>query len=242
MGRLLAVGDVHGCLNTLKRLLQKVEVTPEDTLVFLGDYVDRGQYSAHTIDYLINLNKHFRCVFLLGNHELQFMTSTKETGGWSSVRTESMRDYIQFFGGRETLNSYVQFLDLMCEDVTEFKFSWLPQDHQEFFNNLRVSYEQDGYFFCHAGINPNVPLAEQLPHDLIWIRSLWLKDKKDNYEKVVVHGHTPMVMEELKNYNDSFDRKINVDGGCVFGYELVCCDVQKRLFHKLHNIDKKYES
>lgn len=161
------IGDVHGCLTSLERLLAKIAPRSEDEVVFVGDYIDRGPQSREVVDRLLGLP--YRCIFLLGNHErmlLDFLAGDDE-------------DLYMENGGRATLESY-------GGDVHD-----IPAAHLAFFQRLRPMYETPEYLFVHAGIRPLVPLAEQSLQDLIWIRQEFFKFI-GKYPKPVVFGHTPL--------------------------------------------------
>ena len=162
-----AIGDIHGCLEPLDQLLEKIAPRPEDELVFVGDYIDRGPQSREVVDRLLALPH--RCVFLMGNHErmlLDFLAGEEE-----DIYLEN--------GGRATLASYGGDPD------------HIPAAHLAFFHSLRPMYETPDYLFVHAGIRPMVPVAEQGAHDLIWIRHEFFKFI-GKYPKPVIFGHTPL--------------------------------------------------
>jgi serine/threonine protein phosphatase 1 len=161
------VGDIHGCLAPLERLLAKIAPRPEDEVVFVGDYIDRGPQSREVVDRLLGLP--YRCVFLLGNHErmlLDYMAGEEE-------------DLYLENGGRATLASYGGDAD----DI--------PAAHLAFFHRLKPMYETADYLFVHAGIRPLIPVAEQEVRDLIWIRQEFFKFI-GKYPKPVIFGHTPL--------------------------------------------------
>ena len=169
-----AIGDIHGCLQPLERLLVKIAPRPEDELVFMGDYIDRGPQSREVVDRLLGLTH--RCVFLMGNHErmlLDFLDGEDE-------------ELYLANGGQATLESYGGDPDA------------IPPAHLAFFRRLRPMYETPDYLFVHAGIRPMVPVAEQSGHDLIWIRQEFFRFL-GKYPKPVIFGHTPLrqvLMEE----------------------------------------------
>ena len=102
-GRLIAIGDIHGKIDKLDTLLKNIKLQKNDTLVFLGDYIDRGKYSKDVVERLINLSKAINCVFLKGNHEQMLL---------KIIKTKSEND-INFWlinGGYETMNSYIKSL------------------------------------------------------------------------------------------------------------------------------------
>lgn len=200
-GRLLAVGDIHGCLDQLSTLMAKVAPVSGDRVVFLGDYVDRGPASAGVIDYLIEFSRTFpETVFLRGNHEQMF---TEYLDG---------HDPTAFLmnGGLKTLDSYQS-----CGQ-------WpIPSTHRTFLETLCNYYETEDYLFVHAGLRPGIPLTEQDSSDLLWIRWDFISS---NYEwgKTVVYGHTPLKEPFLSK------TRLGLDTGCVYGRQLTCCDVLTR--------------
>jgi serine/threonine protein phosphatase 1 len=164
--RLLAVGDIHGCLDALRTLLRKVQPTPQDTIVFLGDYVDRGPDSRGVIDFLLKFVELFpQTVFLKGNHEAMFLDYLQ--GGLKFPFLQN--------GGISTLASYAQ---------------GVPAGHRDFLQRLRLYHETETHIFVHAGLRPALPLAEQQEEDLLWIREEFLRSDYD-WGKTIVFGHTP---------------------------------------------------
>ena len=211
-GRLLAVGDIHGCYAKLVDLMEQVAPAAEDRLVFLGDYIDRGPQSRQVIDYLIALKKRLpRTVCLRGNHEQMLLEAL--TGDIDAV------GLFLFNGGSATVSSYGGDLDN------------LPGDHLDFFRNLSLYHEEDEFVFVHAGLRPEVSLAEQEEQDLVWIRKEFL-DSGYDWGKTVVHGHTPRPGVEFR------PNRIGIDTGAFFAEKgagpqagfglLTCCDVRTR--------------
>jgi len=206
VSRIFAVGDIHGCLNKLIELMGVIEWRPDqDTLVFIGDYIDRGADSAGVIDYLLSLKKNFTdIIFLKGNHE------------------QLLLDYLQgknqdlYFinGGRQTLESYA------------LRGKGIPEPHLDFFNSLRLFYETDDYIFVHAGLRDHLPLEKQDQHDLLWIRNEFI-DSDFNHGKVVVFGHTPMLRPLVQK------NKIGIDTGAVYGGMLTCVELPEIIFHSV---------
>ncbi|HTU03674.1 MAG TPA: metallophosphoesterase family protein [Candidatus Sulfotelmatobacter sp.] len=161
------IGDIHGCLDPLQRLIDKVKPKPGDELIFVGDYIDRGPQSRQVVDYLLGLPH--RRIFLMGNHEkmlLDFLDGEDQ-------------ELFLANGGQATLRSYGGDPD----DI--------PDAHRAFFKSLRPMYETTDYLFVHAGIRPMVPLAEQNIRDLVWIRHEFFQFI-GRFPKPVVFGHTPL--------------------------------------------------
>jgi serine/threonine protein phosphatase 1 len=202
-GRLLAIGDIHGCRLPLRDLLAQVAPTAADQLVFLGDYVDRGPDSAGVIEDLLELRARLpRTVFLCGNHE-QMLLDVLAGGDPSTFLLN---------GGTQTIVSY------------RAHGGWPPPPaHCEFLHGLAISFETDEFIFVHAGLRPRIPLERQDPDDLLWIRAEFLQAEAD-WGKAVVYGHTPATDVLLGK-----DR-LGLDTGCVFGGRLTCCDVLTRRY------------
>jgi serine/threonine protein phosphatase 1 len=190
--RVYAVGDIHGRLDLLEKLWAMIEADAANTglrktVVFVGDYVDRGRHSKGVIDFLLKIKQDADVVCLRGNHDqavLDFITDPKFYRTWKP------------FGAPETLLSY-GVKPPRFDDEAEFEkardefVANCPQAHFEFLQSLPYSYELGGYFFVHAGVRPGVPLEEQDPQDMLWIREDFLFSRAE-FEKVVVYGHTPV--------------------------------------------------
>lgn len=232
MQRILAFGDIHGCADVIKQLIEKVNPTEEDILIFLGDYIDRGSMSFEVIEFLIELNKNFKCIFLKGNHEDMMIRCLKN-------RDREMCRIFTYNGGDDTMKSYKKSLNL----DSPMKWDDLPKDHQEFYDNLLTSYQLDDFFFVHAGVDPNYPLDKQYDGDLLWIRNNFLfHEGQVAGGLTVVHGHTPMIDDEIDKYNNKYEDKINLDSGCVFGYILTCMDVLTGTKYTVKNEGKGWKN
>jgi serine/threonine protein phosphatase 1 len=218
-GRLLCIGDVHGCAPELEHLLAAVDAGPEDLLVFLGDYVDRGPASRDTLDLLIGLQHALPAtVFLRGNHEEMFLDFL----GLGGANKEA------FFsnGGAQTLASY-GFGGLATEPPADAVRAKVPSEHLDFMRTLELRYEADGFAFVHAGVRPGIPLEQQRREDLLWIREEFLL-LDHRLDETVVFGHTP--------YRDVWfgaPRKIGLDTGCVYGGKLSCLDLTQGVLHQI---------
>ncbi|MDD5558708.1 metallophosphoesterase family protein [Candidatus Methylomirabilis sp.] len=160
------IGDIHGCLEPLRRLIAQLRLSEADELVFLGDYVDRGPDSKGVIDYLLTLRG--RYTFLMGNHERMFLDFLQG----------KERALFLYNGGIATVESYGGL-------------SRIPAAHLAFLERLRPYHETQDYLFVHAGIRPGIPVQEQDESDLLWIREEFYA-YSGRYPKTVVFGHTPM--------------------------------------------------
>lgn len=203
--RIFAIGDIHGCLSSLQGLIPILPINyAQDTLLFIGDYIDRGPASREVIDYLLALKKKpADLVLLMGNHEKMFLDYLNHVNPFLFI----------FNGGQATLNSYSQ--------QGEF---FLPPEHLAFLTSLRPIYETDNYIFVHAGLRPGIPLANQEMEDFLWIRQIFLASSYD-FGKKVIFGHTPF-SEPLVMPN-----KIGIDTGAVYGNKLTCIELPAEIFY-----------
>jgi len=218
-GQLLyAVGDIHGRRDLLQAMLGRIEVDARNsrqskrrTLVFLGDYVDRGPDSRGVVETLIGgLPQGFETHFLKGNHEailLNFLDDPWTLDHWLMNGCEAtMRSY-----GVDTdrLVSLRAPPDLWGQALQEA----LPKAHLAFYRSLKLSVTFGDYLFVHAGVNPGAPLEAQTEADLIWIRDPFLRHAEP-FGKIVVHGHTPG-KEPVTRSN-----RIGIDTGACFSGRL----------------------
>jgi serine/threonine protein phosphatase 1 len=171
--RHLAVGDIHGCFTALTSLASFVPFTPDDTLITLGDYVDRGPESFAVLDWLIAYSKRGRLVPLRGNHEIMMVRSRDSEASLSAWLS---------YGGDQTLASYSHFDDTG-------RLADVPAEHWDFLENgLQPFFETDTHFFVHANAYPMLPLAEQPDVVLYW--ESFIDSTPHESGKVMVCGHT----------------------------------------------------
>jgi serine/threonine protein phosphatase 1 len=221
--RIYAVGDIHGRDDLLERMLDLVfdEIAkdkPDDyRLVFLGDYVDRGPASAQAMERLVQLTtQDQRVVALCGNHDEGFL---------DFLADPERADLFVNFGGFDTAASYGARLDVsstarLLKSHADLVAS-MPATHLTFLRDLPRSLELGDFFFCHAGIRPGVPLADQHPHDLIWIRREFL-DHPEPHPRLVVHGHTPHDKPEVRL------NRVNLDTRAFDSGRLTAMVMEKR--------------
>jgi serine/threonine protein phosphatase 1 len=204
-GKVFVIGDVHGCLDLLKRLMEKIDWKPhEDRLIFLGDYIDRGDDSRGVVSYILELLRLSSLVeCLMGNHEDLFLNYL--AGGDS--------DTFLLNGGTKTLESYYESGTIV-----------VPPDHMTFFQGLRPWIEMEDYFLVHAGFRPGVEIEKQSLEDMLWIRDPFIFSDYD-FGKKVIFGHTPFA-EALVLPN-----KIGLDTGAVYGNKLTCLEIPDMRFH-----------
>ncbi len=203
-----AIGDVHGCLDLLRRLVDHIEAQHTEQpphVIFLGDYVDRGPHSRGVLDALVDLegSSRIRAEFIRGNHDhvmQTFLTDSQAGPAWQGM------------GADATLASYgvppppLEASPEAWAEVQARFVSRVPSAHVGFLARLRPSVQSGDYFFTHAGVRPGRPLAKQKLTDLMWVRNAFLEDRRP-LEKVIVHGHTPTADPH------SDHRRIGVDTG-----------------------------
>ncbi|MEP5731068.1 MAG: metallophosphoesterase family protein [Sulfitobacter sp.] len=213
-----AIGDIHGQLEELQRVLDLIEADggPVANVVFLGDYTDRGAQSRAVIDVLIDglaMGRNWHMI--KGNHDRMFSWFMRDYPQHEAYLPVEIYWLHARLGGDTTLASYgVEFTEKSrMLDVHAQARSLVPQSHIDFLNNLQLSYETDDLFFVHAGIKPGVPLAEQDEEDLLWIRKEFHEDTRQ-HPKLIVHGHTPVA--EPMHYGN----RINLDAGAGYGKPL----------------------
>lgn len=216
--RIYCIGDIHGRDDLLLNIHHQILSDQQDykgniTLIYVGDYVDRGMHSKQVINFLINQSQFKKqSIFLRGNHEqalLDFLEDDTVGPAWFS------------FGGKATLASYgVNISKIPCtrKDYIEIQKAFkenIPISHLMFFKKTVFSTCLGTYFFVHAGINPKYPIAKQRTDDLLWIRDKFIMSKK-NYEKIIVHGHTISDLPDFKT------NRIGIDTGAYFSGVLTC--------------------
>jgi serine/threonine protein phosphatase 1 len=232
--RIYAIGDIHGRLDLLDELLARISSdialrpTARPLYVFLGDYIDRGSASRETIDRLIEHGNTHESVFLKGNHELIAIKCLSDRG---------LFDQWLRLGGLETLVSYGVPAETLAngKQIAELQSAFhgaLPQAHFRFFRDLKNSFECGDFFFAHAGVKPNVELSRQKENDLLWIRGEFLTSK-DDFGKIIVHGHTPTHEIEVG------PNRINIDTGAFATGRLSCLVLEGE---ELSVIDTSFES
>ncbi|MGA1862713.1 metallophosphoesterase [Deferribacter thermophilus] len=229
------IGDVHGCVRTLDRLLNSlIKNYSIDQYIFVGDLIDRGNFSKDVLNLVKEFSSAYKTTFLLGNHEDMMIDYFEETGRYN--------EYDWFYnGGKATLRSFDEDLynqHLRGVEVRD-KFVKKYKEYLEFiksFEKFMIIKGVENYFISHAGclnaeIIPKLHLdivtdkEKEILFPYIWTREIDFYDKKiENY--IIIHGHTP-VMKIEKGYRPFVNKNnlgeiisINIDTGCVYGYYL----------------------
>ena len=185
MGRIIGITDIHGEYDKLCAVLNKIQPKSDDTVVFMGDYIDRGKKSREVVDEIINLQNVCNCVYLIGSHEYAMLHADVD-------------DYYHYlfwnYGGDSTAASYGSYENIM-------------KVHGDFFNSLKSHHIIDGYMFVHAGIRVGIPLDQQDLVDMVYIRSEFYR-KKHGLPYKIIFGHTEFSEPQVQ------DDKICIDTGC----------------------------
>ena len=185
MGRIIGISDIHGEYEKLCRVLEKITPKKDDTIVFMGDYIDRGKKSRDVVDKIIDMKTVCNCVYLTGSHEYAML----------HAKSDEYYNYLFWnYGGDATAESYGGFDNIM-------------KIHGDFFNSLKFYHIIGKYLFIHAGVKIGVPLEEQSEEDMVYIRSAFYT-KPHHLPYKIIFGHTefdtPQVQED----------KICIDTGC----------------------------
>jgi serine/threonine protein phosphatase 1 len=210
--KIFIFGDIHGCSLELKIFLKKLPITEDSLVIFIGDYVDRGEDSRGVVDEILKLQKRCHVIPLMGNHEKMLLdyVDNKDTAEAGSFI---------FNGGASTIASYGD----------EFGQYQIPESHMNFYRNLLPFFEMENYFFVHAGV-PDVDLksidVNYHEEDLLWIRKPFIQSQY-KWDKMIVHGHTPMKKYEITK------SRINLDTGLVFGGRLTVLQLPDKKFYSL---------
>ncbi|MBX5167916.1 MULTISPECIES: metallophosphoesterase family protein [unclassified Rhizobium] len=189
-----AIGDIHGCIDPLDSMIDRITTyASEGTVVFLGDYIDRGPDSRRVLDRLIaGPSDPWRWICLKGNHEDMMVAAYADSDNRAVWLGNGGFETEISFGGR-VLPQHLQ---------------WAAGRPLMHFDRHRI--------FVHAGVDPAFPLEQQSEHDLLWIR--FPPGRSEEYwGKHLVHGHTPSLSNPVTTGN-----RTNIDSGCVFGGKLSC--------------------
>ncbi len=212
-GRLFAIGDIHGCVDELMAMLNTIAPVRGDTVVFVGDYIDRGPAAREVIELLLEFRRGpAECVFLKGNHEDMMLSFLGLPGHYG--------ESFLFNGGTPTLESYS-----VPEGASALEL--IPAEHVDFLKTLATSYLHPPYLFVHAGISPLRQLEEQSVEDMLWIRQEFIFHPHQ-LGATVVFGHTPMraVMVDLPY-------KLGIDTGLVYGGKLTCVEFSEGVLYQV---------
>ena len=167
-GRMIAIGDIHGCSVALEALLQAIEPSENDVIVTLGDYVDRGPDTPGVLDRLIELKRQCRLVPMLGNHDQVMMAAV-----FGHI---SPKVWIEM-GGEPSIAAYGSIRDI-------------PSDHTDFLASCQLCVESNDHIFMHACYEPDLPLEKQTIEALLWTALRGYVPEPHMSGKRAVVGHT----------------------------------------------------
>lgn len=232
--RIISVGDIHGCFDSLLFHLNELKITENDILIFLGDYIDRGPNSPMVIEFLINLQKDrvFKdlTLFLRGNHEAMFMDFLKldeenrlhsGSSAWLNNGAEkTLQQYRKVNLKSDYISSDSRISDKNKLTLDNFN---IPQSHAEFLLQTLLYADFEHAFYSHAGFDVPAPInyLSQMEDQYVWTRSRFLEYNhiQTKVNKLVIHGHTINSKTHLPSW-DVKQRKINLDSGCFISGNL----------------------
>lgn len=224
--RTYAIGDVHGCHAELVRLIEAINPQPVDTIILLGDYVDRGADSKAVIATIIKLKERCNVIALKGNHEAMMYDALTTEDGYE--RFSNIRHWLGN-GGSKTAESY--YLDvgalLACEELEDLI---LPDDlikHLDFLGSLPLYHITDTHIFVHASPKLNISIENQDQLTLMW-RKATKSDAQVGYEhisgKTIVCGHTMQISSLPRKLSD---KNIIIDTACFASGWLTAMNVDE---------------
>ena len=201
MSKTWIIPDVHGCVATLKLMVEQ-QIKPEktDRVIFLGDYIDRGPDSKGVIDFIMQLQAEgYNITALKGNHEdfcVKAWEADKNRKSFIGARTKShLQQDWEALGGKKTLESF-----------GAIRPSEIPEKYIRWMESLEYFVETEKFIAVHAGLNFNLDDPFSDTRSMLWIREFRIKPEKIN-NKILVHGHNPVSLE----YIDMAIRKENPD-------------------------------
>lgn len=200
--RTFAIGDLHGCSRALAEVLRQIDPQATDTIVTLGDYVNRGPDTRGVIEQLLALRERCNLVPLLGNHDEVLLDVLDGRADMARLLAA---------GGQRTIDSYV-----LVGGVRD-----MPREHVEFLRVCRTYYESETHLFAHGGYDPARPMADADGNTLIW-RRLEPPYPGAHYSgKRVIVGHTAQ-----RNYQIlDLGHVVCIDTGCCYGGVLTALEV-----------------
>lgn len=227
MNRRLVISDIHGCSKTLTKLLEKIKLSKEDTLYFLGDYIDRGPDSSGVMDIIINLQKTYPNIYpLSGNHEYQMLQAEKEYDN----------------------DSFYYFVKKLAKskDILNKKMK-LRKKYRKFMKSLPYYIELENYFLVHAGFNFKKKKPFNDVEGMLNIRN-FKYDKKKAKGKTIIVGHNPTEIHNIEEDIKKHKKIIRLDNGCVYTKphkiydftklgKLCCYNIDTRVLICQKNID-----
>lgn len=215
------IGDIHGCLSALQALWEVIDIQKSDTVVLLGDYIDRGPSGPEVLDWIIKKQQKYNIITLRGNHDIYMLEGSEDP--------ELFQKWMRY-GGDVTLESY---------GVSNKKdwLDYIPENHLKFLDQTLPLYEMRNYIFVHGGLQPGVSLDNQPDEALFWKK--YYVPEKFQEGKTVLCGHTSRKNGEIYD----FGHTICLDTYAYGGKWLTCLNLdtghywqanQKKKIRKRH--------
>lgn len=234
--RIFAIGDIHGGLKALVQVLNQIEVTEQDQLIFMGDYVDGWSESAQVIDFLITLSNKIDCIFIKGNHDVWCQNWLQDSN--------DVNPSWYMHGGAETIASYTGFTKKE------------KQKHLQFFDKMQLYYlDTENRLFLHAGFTSMHGVTkESYPHKFCTDRTLWemalvmdqkidlnhqLYPKRLKHYKEIYIGHTPTTNYGIKVPMNAIN-VWNVDTGAAFKGKITAMNIDTKAFYQSDDLPSLY--
>jgi len=219
VGNRFVISDIHGCLQTLEELIEKMQLTKDDQVFFLGDYIDRGRESAGVLDYIIDLKNRYQVFPLKGNHEDDLLLLLK-------IKNQNLIErYLKNENKRALFNSDYQLHEKYFNFITQLPYFIVLEE----------------YILVHAGFDFKKPKPFENTEQMLWIRNMEYDGSQAN-NKIIIHGHTPYPLDEIQTKLKNHNKIIPLDNGCFFNKDedfgnLLCLNLTTRELIVQKNID-----
>ena len=186
------IPDIHGCVDTLKQLIENgIQPTKEDSIFFLGDYIDRGPDGKGVIDYIMSFqNEGYDIQYLIGNHEYYCMNAYENDKHRLFTKSSIHKEW-ERYGAKTTLKS---FGVKRPRDIDEKYIEWMRKG--KFFIEL------DDFILVHAGMNFNLDDPFEDTQSMLWVRDFKVNPRKIGGKKII-HGHVPVEYSLIQLFIDS---------------------------------------
>ncbi len=246
-GRTIAIGDIHGCYSAFRNVLQRINLQPNDTLITLGDYIDRGTKSFEVVERLISLRDECHLVPLLGNHEAMLL---------GALQSDYNAQFWLQCGGSATMASYTalakecgsvsasgkeapttsasmasdsdkeleQTTPVATEEAASINLDAIPTKHIDFFRDCALAYETETHLFLHANYDATLPIDEQDELVLLWKHLHHGIPDRHVSGKTAIVGHTPQQTGDVLD----LDHMLCIDTYCFGAGYLTAIDVHTK--------------
>ena len=233
--RTFVIGDIHGGLKALLQVLNKLEVKEEDSLIFVGDYVDGWSEAAQVIQFLIELSEKVKCIFIKGNHDVW-------CENW--LKTAIVEPLWYLHGGKETIDSY----DIFSEED--------KKEHLSFFENMPLYHlDAENRLFLHAGFTSVHGVEKEIfTENFYFDRTLWelalamnknmdkdaiyFPKRLQHYSEIYI-GHTPTTNFGETTPMNAFN-VWNIDTGAAFKGKITGINIDTKRYFQSDNLPNLY--